>query len=436
MPRNTTQIALGSLICAGFISGSLAAQTGHVLNGEGPVNQSMAGVATATPLDASGALLWNSAAITALPGNSIQFGMEMFKPTIDLESSMPVVGVGIVSDTTASDASVSPIPSFSMVYHLEDTDWTLGMNAVGVSGFGVNYPASSTNPLLMAPPNGFGSVYSSFQMLQLSPTIAYRVDENWSVGFAPNIDQASLAINPGCFASPDDPDGTPGNGDEIYPSGLNSATSWGFGAQAGVFYQGDGDWDFGCSYKSKQSFSDFEFNSTDANGAYRKIALDMDFPAIASVGVAYRGWDKLIVGLDARYIDYKNTAGFEPSGFAADGSVTGFGWDSIMVVAIGAQYQVDDCWSLRAGYALNENPIADKDSTFNVPAPAIIQQHASLGLSYCVSNDWFLDIGYQHGFENSIEGEMGHPMMGFVPSSSVKSTMSTDSVMIGFRVLF
>ncbi|MCP4094218.1 MAG: hypothetical protein GY747_12290 [Planctomycetes bacterium] len=135
----------------------------------------MAGVATATPLDASGALLWNSAAITALPENSIQFGMEMFKPSIELTSAMSTPG-GLVTDTTSSDASVSPIPSFSMAYHIEDSDWTVGMNAVGVSGFGLNYPASSTNPLLMAPPNGFGSVYSNFTMLELSPTIAYKMD--------------------------------------------------------------------------------------------------------------------------------------------------------------------------------------------------------------------------------------------------------------------
>jgi long-chain fatty acid transport protein len=435
MLRTSTQIALVSLICLGLISDIAPAQTGHVLNGEGPVNQSMAGVATATPLDASGALLWNSAAITALPGNSIQFGMEMLKPSIDLSSSMPTPG-GLMTDTTSSDSSVSPIPSFSMVYHLPDSDWTVGMNAVGVSGFGVNYPASNTNPLLMAPPNGFGSVYSNFTMLQLSPTVAYKMDKNWSFGFAPNIDQASLAINPGCFAAPNDPDGIFGNGDEIYPSGLNTATAWGFGGQVGVFYQGDGDWDFGASYKSKQAFNDFEFNSTDATGAFRQLELDMDFPAIASIGLAYRGFDDFIIGLDARYIDYKNTAGFDPAGFDTDGSVTGFGWDSIMVVAVGAQYQIDDCLSVRAGYAFNENPIVDDNSTFNVPAPAIIQQHASIGMSYCVGHDWFFDIGYQHGFENDIEGEMGHPMMGFIPGSSVNNTMSTDSLIIGFRVLF
>jgi long-chain fatty acid transport protein len=435
MPRNITQIALGSLICAGFFPGSLVAQTGHVLNGEGPVNQSMAGVATATPLDASGALLWNSAAITALPGNSIQFGMEMLKPSIDLASAVPGTS-GLVSGSTSSDSAVSPIPSFSLVYHIPDSDLTFGMNAVGVSGFGVNYPASNSNPLLMAPPNGFGSVYSNFQMLQLSPTIAYQVNKNWSLGFAPNIDQASLAITPACFEAPNDPDGVFGNGDEVYASGLNTATAWGFGVQAGVFYQGDGDWNFGASFKSQQAFKDFEFNSTDATGAYRQLKLDMDFPAIASIGVAYRGFDKMIIGLDARYIDYKNTDGFDAAGFAADGSVTGFGWDSIMVVALGAQFAVDECLSIRAGYAFNENPIADENSTFNVPAPAIIQQHASVGMSYCVGHDWFFDVAYQHGFENSIEGEMGHPLMGFVPGSSVENTMSTDSLIIGFRVLF
>ena len=435
MQHEPLRFVLGSTILLVGLTGSLNAQTGHVLNGEGPVNQSMAGVATATPLDASGAMLWNPATISALPGNSIQFGMEALQPKVNLNSTMPTLS-GTLSGSTDSDSPVSAIPSFSMVYHLDESDWTVGMNAVGVSGFGVNYPASSSNPLLMAPPNGFGPVYSTFQMMQISPTLSWQVDDHWAVGFSPNINQAQLAVSPGCFAPPNDPDGTFGNGDEVYPDASHTAVSWGFGGQVGVFYRGDGDWDFGASYKSTQVFSDFEFNSTDAAGGFRQLSLDMDFPAITSVGVAYRGLEDWHFGLDARHIAYGSTDGFEPAGFASDGSVTGFGWDSILVLALGAQYRIDDCWSVRGGYAWNQNPIADTNSTFNVPAPGILQQHVALGMSYCVGHDWFFDIGYRHGFENSISGEMGHPMTGSVSGSEVENTMSTDSLLIGFRVHF
>jgi len=203
-----------------------------------------------------------------------------------------------------------------------------------------------------------------------------------------------------------------------------------------VLYQGDSGWNFGASYKSQQDFENFQFNSVDESGLPRTLELDLDFPSIASLGAAYMGFEKWVLAADLRYIDYQSTDGFQEAKFNPDASVNGFGWDSIFVLALGAQYEIDDKWTARAGYAFNQNPIADEDSTFNLPAPAILEHHASLGVSYCFDEAWCLDIAYRHGFENSIEGPIGHPAMGTVPGSSVKNTMSTDSLIVGFRVGF
>ncbi len=428
--------SLLSKLCAVALTAAVlalpaAAQTGHVLNGVGPVNQSMAGASTAAPVDASGVIQWNPAGLAALESSQIQFGMEILIPSVSLESS--VSAPASMSGSSESEMGASPIPTFGFAYQIPDSDWTFGFGAFGISGFGVEYKASAKNPLLLPPPNGFGSLVSEFQLLQLAPTLAYQVDEHWSVGFAPTINRAALRMNPGCFAAPDD-----ANGDTFatYPDARNGSTAWGFGGQIGVLYQGEADWNFGISYKSQQTFGDFEFHSTDEVGGYRLLSLDMDFPAILSLGTAYEGVEDWLFALDLRYIDYENTDGFGEARFNPDGSVNGFGWDSILVLALGAQYQLDDCTSFRLGYAFNQNPISDANSGFNAPAPAIIQHHASVGASYCVGEDWFIDVAYRHGFENSVEGPMGHPTMGPVPGSSVTNTMSTDSVIVGFRVEF
>ena len=418
-------------VSATILAASATAQTGHVLNGVGPVNQSMAGASTAAPLDASGAIQWNPAALSGLSSSQIQFGMEVLMPEVSLESE--VSAPAAMSGSSESQLGASPIPSFGFAYKIADSDWTFGFGAFGLSGFGVEYKASAKNPILLPPPNGCGSITSEFQLMQIAPTLSYAVDKNWSVGFAPTINRAALRINPGCFAAPDDADG---DGFPTYPDALNGATAWGYGGQIGVLYQGDADWNFGASYKTQQNFGDFEFNSTDEVGGYRQLTLDMDFPAILSLGTAYTGLEQWLFALDLRYIDYENTDGFGAAEFNPDGSVNGFGWDSIIVLALGAQYAVDECLSFRAGYAFNQNPISDANSGFNAPAPAVIQHHASLGASYCVGEDWFIDLAYRHGFENSVEGPMGHPTMGPVPGTSVTNTMSTDSVILGFRVLF
>ncbi len=425
-----------------FASAPSVAQTGHVLNGIGAVNQGMAGTGVAAPLDASGALNWNPGSISRLGRNEIQFSMEMMKPDIEMSSSNPMLGgFGLPTEgTSESKEAIFAIPSFAMVYGIEDSEWTFGMGAFGIGGFGVDYAASDSNPLLMPAGLGFGAIYSQFQMLQVAPTFSRTLGDNWSVGFAPTINQAQLAVDPGCFGAPDviDPDGNPGTGDEyaVYPSASHADSAWGYGAQFGAMYKGDDGWNFGVSYKTEQTFDNFEYNSVDTNGAYQELTLDMDFPAIASLGASYTGLDKWTFAFDAKYIDYSATDGFGEASFEEDFSVGGFGWDSIMVYSLGVNYDLDDCVALRAGYAYNDNPIPDANATFNVPAPAIIQQHMSAGISYCVQENWFLDLAYHHGFENEIEGEMGHPFMGSVPGTSVNNKMSTDSLVIGFRVNF
>lgn len=48
-------------------------QAGHIMQGVSAVNMSMGGAATGQPLDISGALHWNPAAISAFDENSARF---------------------------------------------------------------------------------------------------------------------------------------------------------------------------------------------------------------------------------------------------------------------------------------------------------------------------------------------------------------------------
>jgi long-chain fatty acid transport protein len=235
-------------------------------------------------------------------------------------------------------------------------------------------------------------------------------------------------VDPAPFAVP--------NSNNTYPSADHADEAWGFGAQMGVLYQGANGWSFGASYKTTQFFEDFEWNSADQNGLPRKLKFSLDFPSIASLGAAYTGLDKWTFAADVRYIDYENTDGFDKGGFASTGAVSGFGWDSIFVVALGTQYQVSDRFLVRAGYSYNSNPIDDSDTFFNVAAPAIIQHHIAGGFTYKVRDNFMLDASFTYGFENSISGPLVNPSIGNVPGSSVESEMSTWSIVFGLRINF
>ena len=83
----------------------------------------------------------------------------------------------------------------------------------------------------------------------------------------------------------------------------------------GVYWQPEGDWSFGASYKSTQWFERYTFNSvnpTNGNPASPNFALN--FPETVSAGFAYKGIDRLLLATDFRFLDYRDTSGFSQSG--------------------------------------------------------------------------------------------------------------------------
>src|SRR3954467_6462730 len=94
-----------------------SAQPGLYLPGNGAVQGGMAGVSTATPLDALGALYWNPAAIGRLGRNEVSIGGAFLYPDISVSSSVPrpLLG-GVDAGRTRSDSGFPLASSLGVVY--------------------------------------------------------------------------------------------------------------------------------------------------------------------------------------------------------------------------------------------------------------------------------------------------------------------------------
>ena len=414
---------------------------GVVLHGVGPINRSMGGAATAAPLDAIGAIHWNPATISALPASEMSFGLEAVLPASDCSSQVAAgaFGPGVppvdLAGSTGAELGVSAIPSFAFVHKPEDSCWTYGLGVFGIGGFGGNYAASLTNPILTPPPpNGFGvgRVAAQLDVLQLAPTISRVLTDRISIGFAPTITLARLTADPGFFTTPDDANG---DGFPTYPAATGTRATWGGGFQAGIYYTTDVGWHLGASVKSPQWFEPFRFNVTDELGRPSVAKFGVDYPLIGSFGVAYSGYENYLIACDVRYYDYANTRGFRSADFDPTGALTGLGWNSVLGVSTGIERRVNDCLSLRLGYAFNENPIPGANTAVNVASPLVIQHWLTMGLSYRMAQHWIFSLAYVHGFENSIEGPIT-TALGPAANTSVTSTGSLDSLSAGITVRF
>lgn len=425
------------------------AQSGHIMQGVGAVNMSMGGAATGQPLDVSGAIQWNPASLSAFDDNVLKLDVGLFFSSPKLYSTVPEfdnTGTptgNFFSGSTEDDRGTSVLPNIAYAWSNEDSKHTFGLSAFGISGFGVTFPESMTNPINMPQPNGFGHIESDYMLLQIGFTWAYELSDKFSIGIQPNFNYSALELAPSPLSSPDftPPMGDPS--DRGYPT-TDKATATGFGGQIGLFYDSGTGFSAGASYKTNQSFSKFDFENTYLDGSEApNVEFQMDYPAILSFGVGYSKGD-VDLALDYRMVDYENTEGFDKTGWTPTGSVSGFGWENISILSAGIQYKGIDKLPLRLGYTYSGNPIPEEITFFNIPACAIIKNAFQLGLTFEASDNWTFDAVYHYGDSgDATEGKMLNPMFisadnpyGEFPGSSISYDMTTSMLMFGISYTF
>lgn len=415
-------------------------QTGHIMQGVGSVNMSMGGAATAQPLDISGALHWNPAAISTFDETILKFDIGFFFSSPELSSTVPEFDTdgqptgNFFSGITKDDRGVSPLPAMAFVWSKEGSKHTFGASAFGISGFGVTFPESTTNPINL-PQNqgGFGRIESDYSLLQVGFTWAYELSDKFSIGLQPTANYAALELIPNPTANPNQ---------SGYPS-TDKASVIGFGGQVGLFFDSGSGFKAGASYKTTQYFGDFELDNTYLDGSTASNEFNMDYPAILSFGLGY-SLGNIDMAVDYRLVDYENTDGFSETGWTPTASISGFGWENINIISAGIQYKGVDKLPLRVGYTYSSNPINSDVAFFNIPATAIIKNAFQLGLTYEASDKFSLDAVFHYGKSgDATSGPVLNPQFipnfppyGAIPGSEVSYDMTTSMIMVGASYTF
>lgn len=415
---------------------TLLATDGHFLHGAGPVNEAMGGADTGICLDATGSIAWNPACAVRFTGRRFEFHATIFTPwrslgsTVEANAFGPGMPAGTLSGTTVSHTDTSLMPGFAFIYHRVGSPNAYHAAMLGVSGFGVNYDQSTnfSNPILTPQaPNGFGfgRIRSNYMLVTMPVGVSREFTERLSAGFSFVPALSMLQVIPAPFAAPV----MAGSTMPYYLSAGNNAPAPGMGAAAGVHYA-RGPVSVGASWRSPVWFQKFSWNRKDLTGASHAMNFHMDLPQVVSIGTGIGATKSTRIGVDVRWFNYANTAGFNRVGYKADGSVAGFGWRNIWAVGGGVQQKVTSSTRLMLGYNYSGNPVPAKFTFFNTPAPAIVQHHLSGGIVQRV-HGWDTIATYYHAFQNSITGPWISGQ-GPIPGTSVTSKMSENSVTIGF----
>jgi long-chain fatty acid transport protein len=417
----------------------IAVSTGHahgqglLLPGVSPRNLGMGGAATAAPIDAIGAIYWNTATISAME-NEMAFSMIDVIPHARVSSSVAGFGAG----STDSESGGSLLPGFALVYQVPESPWTMGLAAISVAGSRVNYPASLSNPVFTPEPNtpgapgGTGGVNATARYSQFTFALSYAINEDWAIGAGPTVTYSDVTGSPLILGRLDDSDGS---GQPRFSRNNGHASHWGGGVQAGVFYTGLPDWNFGAAVKSEPWIEDALWNATDELGRPFRAHWNGQIPTIYSIGASYTGCECAIMALDVKYLDYTNASGCGDKGFGPDGRVLGLAQVSTLVVSLGTEVQLTDRLVARLGYTYNTPTQGDDDAMEAVFGPFFYQHTVHVGGSVQFGDNVFLDASYSLILPAELNGQIVTPE-GPVPGSSLDVDLYVHFWTVGVTVKY
>ena len=420
---------------------SAQATNGYFSHGYGMKAKGMGGVSTAMTEDTFGGA--NNPASMVWVGDRIDLGAEVFSPR--REMSRTGVGAamgapGLTDGASDSEDNYFLVPEFGYNRMIQP-NMSFGVTVYGNGGMNTDYndntfTCGGDGPVRNAL-CGMGDLGVDLMQLIIAPTLAYKVNEQHSVGVSPLIgvqrfSAYGLQAFQGLSTSPTD----------VTNNGYD--TSYGLGVRVGWLGKLSDKVSVGAAYSSKIYMSELD----KYKGLFAEQG-DFDIPSNWNVGVAIQAAPQVKVALDFQRINYSGVASVSNPSTNAGGCIAGdptmclggdngagFGWDDVNVWKLGVEYAYSNRLTLRAGYNHGDNPIQARDVTFNILAPGIIEDHISLGFTYTLASGGELTMAYTHALENKVTGASMLPPLfsggALPPGGSETIKMYQDSIGIAY----
>ncbi|CAK1809917.1 long-chain fatty acid transport protein [Vibrio crassostreae] len=273
------------------------------------------------------------------------------------------------------------MPSFGAFHTHQVTDKLhLGIALGAVGGSSLDYGSEwAGNPLLED---------ITLTAMQVNPSLSYKLNDQWSVG-------AGVQFSWGAFQQ-----STSG----IAGFTAKQDTDWAYGYNLGVMYTPTDKLKLGASYRSKL---EHEFNN-DVKGIEKvsnSLSTELILPEIIDVSASYALSSQLDLlasvqfhrwsEWDATVLDFGIPA--EP----LNGVSIPRDWDDVWKFAVGADYQLNSDWRLKAGFSYETSPQDDPSMQW-VDLPVGEQYRYSVGAS-TYWDDILIDVFYEYADLGSVE---------------------------------
>jgi len=326
----------------------------------------------------------NPAGMSYLPGTQITAGLQVLYGDLsfDRDSNTNVPGSG-------SGNALDPIPGGSFfVTHQLDDHWSVGFGQYGDFGLAENYDNNWSGRYFAQNASVLG--------VSMVPSVAYRFNDQWSVGIGVKamygMLKADTAIDRSPFGLTDRSDGQFKYRDN----------DWGFGANVGVIYAPQPGTRLGLTYTSKVDLN-FE-DKLDVKGdgpLLRRLdnantQLDMTVPQTVTLSL-FQQLDRQWALLAS--VNWQDWSEFGQVGVQVDTTANNAQSTTIDAnykdtwhLSLGAQYQATRQLLWNVGVAYDSSAVSDSNRTVTVPMAE--SWRLATGATYALNKDTDVNVSW------------------------------------------
>lgn len=324
-----------------------------------------AGVTADTP--DSSTVYYNPAGMTELSGAQVQVGVNLLMPKADFDDTGSTYTLGITSDLTGNDSGNPFDPEFvpqlfAVMPLIDNTLWG-GISLTAPFGLANDYGGDFIGR--------YNSTDSELKTIDIQPSLAYRVNDMFSVGGGVNIQYVYGNLK-NALPAPGAP-ATATDGRQKL-----AGDDWSLGYTVGVQVRPTDTTKLGVTYRSGISHRlegniDVDYPISGALGVLSGThatgdgSAKLNLPDMVLAGVSQQLNDRWTVLGSVNWYKWSNFKTIPVRSEEFGNSAVDQNYEDTWGVAIGARYRLNDQWLLKGGIQYDQTPTVQPERSTRIP---------------------------------------------------------------------
>lgn len=372
--RYAGRLAAAALLTAAALSAQTASAAGFQLTEQSSLGAGRAYAGAGIVGDDLSAVHYNPAGMTLLPGTQMQAGSVWIEVNAEYDGDLGASENGRYKGQA--------IPAGYITHQLTDDVW-LGLGLTVPFGMGTDYDKGWEGA-----ERGYTSTILTFD---INPNVAWKVNDFLSVGGGISLQYAKAKLGARLL---NEAGYNVGNG-------KINADSWDWGWNFGAMLTLSEKLRFGLSYRSSithDAEGDFDYEPSSISPLPAKTfdsKATVKTPDTIMFTATWEATDNLRLSSLIRWAKWSNFKALtiENDGFAS--KTYDNDWEDTWLFSVGADYKLNDAWTVRGGVAYEKDPVNDNKKRMAV-IPDTDRLWLSVGATWHAAKNFQIDGGFSY----------------------------------------